>query len=221
MAGQLFFFLTIFIAPTGNQQIPTRTPDLEEWVTQNWSEVLDTLLPLKPCGAADFPQDARWIATLRIEEPHNGAAYRIRLQRNYAGGVKATLVCPPPDLSLFDQAIELKARNPGATPSQVAHKVKLLSLSITNTQCRAVGALCAELESLKLSPILPSELIMDPWIYGFLIESNYGNLVQMSFQTGPDVGDPKQHHPLKAWAEKVRIVFARECERVVVGKTDR
>jgi hypothetical protein len=169
-------------------QLPGGRDDVAEWVAVHHAEIVDRLLPgPNPDEALDL--DTAWIAVLRIT-PANGesAETRVRMLRQYDGGVKAWVTEPVGD-SIRVQLSRLRAKHPGMSPLEIAALVQMRTLEISQSLMRQPSRVAADLERLRGQYVFPNRLMLDATRYELWTLGGS----QQTYITvlGPDGGEPE------------------------------
>lgn len=187
----------------------TAEADLDDWAERNYSAVLNSVLPIGAIEIGKFPRDVRWMVTVRIIPPFEKPEFRFSLQKKYDGKIE-TLVSTPRGSPILTQLRELKRKKPDATVEQISSLVAIQHSTVTDRDCPQLSRLARELESLKLSPVLPDEISMDSTGYEFWSHALWGNRMQVRLG-GPGPDALKQPNPLLEWIEDARNTLSRSC----------
>jgi hypothetical protein len=158
------------------------------WAQDNYSEVLNKLLPSGEIVAGRFPQDAKWVVTVRM----------------YEGTVSVSVITVRGG-SILSQLRTLKSKYPNASLERIAASISVEQRTISQPKKSALGRLAAEFEAIKISPVLPDELGVDETGYEFWSQSLWGNRMNVVLG-GPGADAKKQSHALLQWAEAVRTI---------------
>ncbi len=209
LAGLLVAAMFCVTAHSYGAGTETAEDDLDDWAERNYSAVLNSVLPIGAIEIGKFPRDVRWMVTVRIIPPFAKPEFRFSLQKKYDGKIE-TFVSTPRRSPILTQLRELKRKNPDATVEQISSLVAIQHSTVTDRDCPQLSGLARELESLKLSPVLPDEISMDSTGYEFWSQALWGNRMQLRLG-GPGPDALKQPNPLLGWIEDARNTLSRSC----------
>jgi|GEM_PF-2498251 len=182
--------------------------EIDRWVQANYAAALNYLLPMGKIEPEKFPQNIRWIVTVRILPPFGAPEYRLSLRKTYEGKVEAE-VASAKGGSVLSQLQALRKKYPDSTLEKLVELVSVQRWTISQDDLAELRQLAIDFEVIRLSPVLPDELRMDETGYEFWIQSLWGNQMEVRL-SGPGSSAKKQPYPLLQWVEAFRrVVEAR------------
>ncbi len=184
---------------------------VDNWLRDKYRSMLDLVLPLDKTNAQYLPKDVRWMVIIRIVGPYSESESRLSLQMTYQNDVVSVFSSPVP--SLLSQLRSLKSDKRGAPDEEIARLISVKHRNFTVKNCSEINRLARDFENLRLSPVLPDELIMDGTSYEVWSRSQWGNEWILKYH-GPGPQEPVQPFPLFTWVETARELFARTCVSV-------
>jgi hypothetical protein len=195
-----------------NDNCPTaQAESSEDWAQQNYPAVLNMILPGGEIAVGEFPKNVKWIVTVRILPPFEKPEYRFSMQKFYDGRVEVSAI-KPKGSSILSQLQTLRNKYPDDSLQKISAFVSLDKLHLTHSERPQLRDLAVKFEAIRMSPVLPDELIVDETGYEVWSESLWGNRTNLVLG-GPGAGARKQPHPLLEWAESVRSVIESSPRR--------
>lgn len=182
--------------------------DVEVWVEQNYVKVLDAVLPNEDFAVEKFPENIRWVASVRIVPSYDDFEFKFSLQRAYDGRVVA-YVSAPQKVPIKAQVRELKRDHPNATLEEIIKLISVQHWTLTQERCPQLSQSAKQFESVKVSPSLNDELMLDAVSYSIWSQAQWGDRMQVRLR-GPGPKARKQSYPLLQWAETFRSA-SKEC----------
>ena len=183
--------------------------DRNDWAERNYAAVLETLLPSGAVTPEKFPENIKWMVTVRILPPHENPEYRFSFHRTYDGRVAASVTAAK-GTSIISQLRRLNSKYSDVAPQKISEMISIERRTITQAECPRLRQLASQFEAIHISPVLPDELRMDETGYEFWSQSLYGNRMNVLLG-GPGSDAKRQPHPLLQWAEDVRKTLSRLC----------
>lgn len=199
----VFLSLMLYFSCKANGQ------ELNPWPSEQWEQLEQTIMPVKPFEAGNFPRSVRWVFLVRIREPRVDPVL-LSVKKDYSGKVEVDTTRLAIS-SLPRQVIQIRKVNPKASVSEVANGIKLVRTYLTSKSCSGLLELGDEFEHLSIPAVLPDVLIMDSTIYTAVSQSLYGNGLQMIYY-GPGQKESIQEEPILGWIEKLRKLVDRNCK---------
>ena len=184
----------------------------DEWVESNYKAVLDLLLPNGDASSDEFPSDARWIATVRIEPSNDEPEYGFSLTKFFDGRIEAVVVSARHD-SILKQLRNLKRRTPTTNIEQISRMVVVQRQKLISQNCWQMNRLAVSFEALRMSPNVEDDLRLDGTGYAIWLQSRWGNSLKVRLG-GPGQHAPTQPHPLLGWIETFRKTI-KSCHTAV------
>ncbi len=174
-----------------------------EWLYDDYSTVEETLMPSGAIPIQEFPQNTRFIVTVRIL-PDWGEGYRrLSLRLNYDGEIRASITAPSSDTSILSQLLSLHHEYPAAPATELAKKVKVITWEFDQRKAPELLELAKRYKQIQVPPVLPDVLYLHGTDYEFWTQSLWGARTNVAM-TGPGSKAKKQSDPLLQWAEDFR-----------------
>jgi hypothetical protein len=114
--------------------------------------------------------------------------------------------------SLMSQLSGLKGKLDKSDDQIISENVQVDEYRVTDQEIPELRKLVRDFEGMKLSPVMPDTLMMDPYSYHFWTESQWGQQLSASL-VGPGPSSPRQPHPLLSWAERLRGISDRHINK--------
>jgi hypothetical protein len=202
--------LCIIIEAHGRGLVQSVTrQSLEDWVASNYSTIIDSLFPMRDTGFAGMQRDIRWRMTARITNGLSDSVTSWSLSVRYNEEIEFTLASSDGE-SLLEELKKIKREHEDYGINQVAAAVRVNRRNIFSKECPELKTVAKNYESIRMSPELPQELIMDASVYDLMYESQYGNTLRVKYY-GPGSRVKIQTNPLISWAEDVRGIVIEGC----------
>jgi hypothetical protein len=179
--------------------------------TENYASVHQILFP-EQLQITPFPPNVKWLVVVTVRPSYGGSETWFSLTSKYDGDIELHIKTPH-GASLTRQLIELSESIPEATADELARMVKIDEYKIRDKDTPELRRLAETFQAIRLSPVLPDEMIMDSYNYHFWSKSQWGQEMSASL-IGPGSEAPKQPHPLVEWAEKTRNVANNYIRRI-------
>ena len=195
----------VLAAPSSPQaSVPQETQDTTEgWARDNYDLALDLVFQDR-CTAS---KDVRWVACVRMVPGYpSEIEYTLSVEKSYSGTILAR-VTRPRTQSIYTQLCKLKKDHPAASVGDLAKLIEVESQTGDQQKFPALVRLADEFEKLRLSPILPDEIMMDATKYVFRSKSFSGDQMELVLR-GPGPSAPRQPQPVIQWAESAREMLA-------------
>lgn len=213
-------FLVLFCCAyggSGRAFLPQATPiqeDAELWASQNYVKVIDAVLPNEDVESDKFPENIRWIAGVRIVPSRESSEFKFTLHRFYDGRVSA-FISKPKNAPIKTQLRELKRENPSDTVERIIKRVVIQHWTLTNEKCPQLKQLVKRFDSLRISPVLNDELMVDAVSYVVWSQAQWGDQVQLRLH-GPGPSAQRQPYALIQWVEDFR-----SASKACIGNLDK
>jgi len=182
---------------------------LEDWVASNYSIIIDSLFAMRDKGFAEVPRGIRWRIAARITNGLSGSVIFWSLSVRYNEEIDFTLTSSD-NGSLLEEVKKIKKEHEAYSIKQVAESVPVSRKSISSMECPELKTVAKNYESIRISPALPQELIMDASVYDLMYESQYGNILRVKYY-GPGSEVNFQSNALIGWTEDVRRIVIEGC----------
>lgn len=176
--------------------------NVEVWAGDNYGKVLDSVLPNGNIELGRYPNDVRWITTVRIVPSSEDLEFGFSVHRSYDGKVKA-LISAPKGVRIMAQLRELRRGNPNANLEQIINLVAIKRQTLTQEKCPQLTRLAREFEALKISPVLNDELVLDAVGYVVWSQARWGHRMEV-WLGGPGPNARRQRYSLIQWVENFR-----------------
>jgi hypothetical protein len=174
----------------------------ESWARDNYDLILDRVFQDR-CTAS---KDVRWIACVRMIPGHpSEIEYTLSVEKRYSGMILAR-VTRPKTRSIYTQLCKLRKDHPAASVSDLAKLIEVEAQTGDQQKFPALVRLADEFEKLRLSPVLPDEIMMDATKYVLRSRSFSGDQMELVLR-GPGPSAPHQSQPVIQWAESARGVL--------------
>jgi len=193
------------------QAVPIQE-DAELWASQNYVKVLEAVLPSVDIESDKFPENIRWSAGVRIVPSRESSEFKFTLHRFYDGRVTA-FISEPKNAPIKTQLRELKRDSPSDTVERIIERVVIQHWTLTNEKCPQLKQLVKRFDSLRISPVLNDELMLDAVSYVVWSQAQWGDQVQLRLR-GPGPSAQRQPYPLIQWVEDFRST-SKACIRTV------
>lgn len=132
--------------------------------------------------------------------------YSLSVEKRYNGRLFAWVVRPK-NHSIYGQLYELKKKQPKASVNELAKLIEVESYAGDQRRFPRLADLANEFETLRLSPVLSDEIMMDPAEYTFRVLSSSGENMLFTLY-GPGSEAPVQPRGPIQWAESARAMLA-------------
>lgn len=185
--------------------------DPKVWAVRNYPAVLNNLLFGETIATRKFPQNVKWMVTVRILPPFEKPEYGFSMRKTYDGKIEVSVITTKDHSILFQLRI-LRSKYPKASLEKISELISIERWTITHFDQPQLSHLAEEFEALNISPVLPDELRVDDTGYEFWSESLWGNRMNVIL-SGPGMDAKKQPHPLLQWAEAVRSIIGTRAKR--------
>jgi hypothetical protein len=183
---------------------PQKTEDaIDAWVRDNHDLALGMVFQ-DDCTAT---KDVRWISCIRVVPGHpDELEYALSVEKRYDGTIRAHISRPKAH-SVYTQLRTLRKEHPHASVGDLAKLVLVESQAGDQRRFPGLARLADEFETIRFSPVLSEEIMMDATQYRFRIRSFSGELMEVSLN-GPGSGSPHQPQALIQWAESAREMLS-------------
>lgn len=196
--------------PSSHASVPHQVKEsARAWARENYRRALDLVFQDR-CTSSN---DARWLSCVRILPgfSEDEIEYSLSVEKRYSGTVVAHITRPKLQ-SVYTQLRRRKQEYPRASVSNIAKLIQVESWEGDVRRFPELMRLADELENIRLSPVFPDELMMDPTEYFFRVRSPYGNLMEVTLY-GPGSAASYQSEPLIQWAESTRRMLERSFNK--------
>ena len=175
----------------------------EGWARDNYDLALDLVFK-DGCTAS---KGVRWIACVRIVPGHpSEIEYTLSVEKTYSGTILARITRPRTQ-SVYTQLCKQRKEHPAASVGDLAKLIEVESQASDQQKFPALARLANEFEKVRLSPVLPDEVMMDATKYVLRSKSSSGDQMELVLR-GPGPSAPHQPQPVIQWAESARQVLS-------------
>ncbi|HTQ61596.1 MAG TPA: hypothetical protein VMI32_15330 [Candidatus Solibacter sp.] len=216
LAVLLSFFLILPRQQSGpvDANRASRDQKTQDWVAQNYTSIVNQLLPGGFLYGTGVPRDVRWSTTVRILPAFDKPECSLSLTSKYDGLAVASLTTATGGTSISKQMSNL--RRQGLNIDQISKKISIRKITVDSREDPSLVAIVRDYESLRFAPALPDYLINDATRYEFWSESMWGAQMRVTLFGAP-FGGENQPHPLLTWAERFRRIL--EADMATGGQT--
>jgi hypothetical protein len=151
-----------------------------------------------------FPPNVKWIVVVTVRPAYAGSETWFSLASKYNGDIELDIKTPH-RASLTRQLIDLTGKLPETTCDELARMVQIDEYKIRDKDTPALRRSAESFQAIRMSPVMPDQLIMDSYNYHFWSESQWEQEMSVNL-VGPGPEAPKQPHPLVEWVEEMRSV---------------
>lgn len=175
----------------------------DRWARENYDRALDLVFQ----DRCTTPTDARWLSCIRIIPAFKDEMeYSLSLEKRYDGTLLAH-VTRPKSQSVYVQLRNLRKEHPRGSVADLSKMIDVESQVGDDRRVPPLVGLANEFESIRLSPALSDEMMMDAAEYRFRVRSFSGDSMTLTLY-GPGSEAPRQPQGLIQWAESAREMLA-------------
>lgn len=179
--------------------------DVEGRLATEYRMVIRALMPEGFLPTEEFPKDVKWVVTVRVMPPFDNAESYLTVRRSYGGNCQV-VVTAPNGASILKQLRGVLKQHPNMKTDEIARQISLSRRTATDSTCPRLKQVVSQFESIRMTPVLPDQLIVDATTYEFWIESLWGNRMHVLLaEPGSTAG--RRADPLAAWADSIGSIL--------------